>query len=61
MTDAREDARAGDPVRAPLSDQAWFWAEDRQAKEHQADEDIAAGRVRRFNTDEEFLTALRDP
>jgi AbrB family looped-hinge helix DNA binding protein len=38
--------------------QAWFWTPEWQAKEREADEDIAAGRVERFESDEEFLAAL---
>jgi hypothetical protein len=40
-------------------DQAWFWTPEWQAKEREADADIAAGRVTRFESDEEFLDALR--
>jgi hypothetical protein len=39
-------------------DQAWFWSEEWQAKEREADADEAAGRVTHYDTDEEFLTAL---
>ena len=38
--------------------QAWFWTPEWQAKEREADEDIAAGRVTRFESDEAFLAAL---
>jgi len=38
--------------------QAWFWTPEWQAKEREADEDIAAGRGERFESDEEFLAAL---
>lgn len=40
--------------------QAWFWTPEWQAGEREADEDIAAGRVERFESDEEFLAALRE-
>jgi hypothetical protein len=40
-------------------DQAWFWTPEWQAGERQADEDIVAGRLTRYGSDEEFLTALR--
>jgi AbrB family looped-hinge helix DNA binding protein len=40
--------------------QAWFWTPAWQAGEAQADADIAAGRVTRFGTDEEFLASLGD-
>ena len=62
----------GDPVEVELTDdgillrpkkvidatQAWFWTPEWQAKEREADEDLAAGRFERFNSDEEFLAAL---
>jgi hypothetical protein len=35
-------------------DQAWFWTPEWQAGEREADEDLAAGRFTRFNSDEEF-------
>lgn len=41
-------------------DQAWFWTPEWQAKEREADEDLAAGRTRVFDSDEEFLRAVRD-
>ena len=39
--------------------QAWFWTPEWQAGEREADADIAAGRVIRFDSDEEFLAYLR--
>jgi len=39
-------------------DQAWFWTRGWQAKEREAEEDIAAGRATRYESDEEFLAAL---
>jgi len=39
-------------------EQAWFWTPEWQAGEREADEDIAAGRVTRSYSDEEFLAAL---
>lgn len=39
-------------------DQAWFWTPEWQAKEAEADADMVAGRVRRFESGEEFLAAL---
>jgi len=70
----REAARLeeGDPVEVEIVDggillrpmkvidasQAWFWTPEWQAGERQADEDIAAGRVDRYESDEEFLAAL---
>ena len=46
----------GDP------DQAYFWTEEWQKGEREADEDIAAGRVRHFDSADdaiEFLRGLR--
>ena len=40
--------------------QAWFWTPEWQAGEAQADADIAAGRMTRHGTDEEFLASLGD-
>jgi len=39
-------------------EQAWFWTRDWQAKEREADDDLAAGRATSYETDEEFLVAL---
>ena len=63
---------AGDPIEVELTDdgillrplrtidptQAWFWTPEWQAKEREASADIAAGRVHRFQSGEEFLAAL---
>jgi bifunctional DNA-binding transcriptional regulator/antitoxin component of YhaV-PrlF toxin-antitoxin module len=38
--------------------QKWFWAERWQQMEREADEDIKDGRVRRFESGEEFLAHL---
>jgi hypothetical protein len=40
-------------------DQAWFWTDEWQAGEREADADIAAGRFRRFDGDEAFLDHLQ--
>jgi antitoxin PrlF len=40
--------------------QAWFWTPEWQAGEREADGDRAAGEIRRFESGEEFVTALRD-
>lgn len=43
------------------ADQWWFWTEEWQAKELEAEADIAAGRHGPvFSSGEEFLTALRE-
>src|SRR5436305_7107172 len=39
--------------------QAWFWTPEWQAREREAEEDLAAGRFTRHESDEEFLAALR--
>lgn len=39
-------------------EQAGFWTREWQAKELEADDDLAAGRVTRYESDEEFLAAL---
>lgn len=39
-------------------EQAWFWTHEWQAKEREADEDLAAGRVTHYESDREFLAAL---
>jgi bifunctional DNA-binding transcriptional regulator/antitoxin component of YhaV-PrlF toxin-antitoxin module len=46
------------PVRDP--DQAWFWTEEWQAGEREADEEIAAGRGTFYENGEAFLEALRE-
>jgi antitoxin MazE len=38
--------------------QAWFWSDRWQAMEHEASADVAAGRVRRFASGDEFLSEL---
>ena len=54
--------RDGEVVLTPAAvvprDQAWFWTEEWQAGEAEADADIATGRVTRFDTDEDFLASL---
>ena len=42
--------QAGLKPRAVPDDQAWYWAEQWQRWERQADQDIAAGRVREFRS-----------
>ena len=38
--------------------QAWFWESSWQARECEADGDLAAGRVLRHRSNDEFLKAL---
>ena len=40
------------------TNQDYFWASDWQEDEHQADEDIKAGRVKTFSTAEALITDL---
>lgn len=46
------------PVLPIPADQAWFWTDRWQQMEREADEDYAAGRAIRFDSDEAFLTYL---
>jgi hypothetical protein len=39
-------------------EQAGFWTGDWQDKEREAEDDLAAGRVTRYESDEDFLAAL---
>lgn len=39
-------------------EQAWFWTREWQEREREADEDLATGRVTRYESDDEFLAAL---
>ena len=39
-------------------EQAWFWTREWQAKEREADDDVAAGRGTTYESDDEFLAAL---
>lgn len=49
-------------IRGPIDpDQAWFWTPEWQAKEREADADIAAGRGVFFGSDEEFIAHLESP
>jgi hypothetical protein len=40
--------------------QAWFWTAEWQRGEREAAADLAAGRLDRFESDEEFLAALEE-
>lgn len=39
-------------------EQAWFWTNEWQRMEREADDDVAAGRVSRYENDADFLAAL---
>jgi hypothetical protein len=41
-------------------DQAWFWTREWQAKEREADDDLAAGRGTTFASDDELLSTLEE-
>ncbi len=43
---------------AVAEDQAWFWSEEWQAGEREAEADIAADRVKTFNSMEDLLADL---
>jgi hypothetical protein len=55
--DGRVELQAVLPIPA---DQRWFWTERWQAMEREADEDIAAGRVTRFDDVDDFIAHLRE-
>jgi hypothetical protein len=44
--------------RQPRLDQAWFWTSEWQAREREADEDLAAGRYDDFETIDDFIENL---
>jgi antitoxin PrlF len=46
------------PQKVIDATQAWFWTPAWQAGERAASEDIAAGRVETFKTDEDLLASL---
>ena len=39
-------------------EQAWFWTREWQAKEREADADLAAGQTTSYESDDKFLGAL---
>jgi AbrB family looped-hinge helix DNA binding protein len=47
------------PASLIPKDQLWFWTSEWQKKEREADEDIAAGRVKEFGSAEDLLKDLR--
>ena len=56
--EVRDDEIILRPKKVIDKSQAWFWTEEWQKKERRADEDIAAGRVKSFETVEELLADL---
>lgn len=47
-------------VSQPSLEQAWFWTEEWQAKEREADADIDSGNYEEFDTLESFISGLED-
>ena len=47
------------PMKLIDASQAWFWTPEWQEGERQADAEIAAGLGERFESDEEFIAALK--
>lgn len=47
------------PQKVIDATQAWYWTPEWQAREREADADLAAGRGKTFNSGEEFIEALR--
>ncbi len=47
------------PQKLIDSTQAWFWSQEWQAGEREADADRAAGRVQSFSSEDELIGALR--
>jgi hypothetical protein len=41
-------------------EQAWFWTHEWQTKEREAEDDRKAGRVTRYDSDDEFLAILEE-
>ena len=48
------------PMLPVPAEQRWFWTERWQAMEREADEDVAAGRVTRFDNADEFAAHLEE-
>ena len=47
------------PMALIPRDQLWYWTPEWQAKEKEADEDIAAGRVKQFKSAQKAIKALK--
>ena len=50
--------RAGLKPQRTLDDQAWYWGEQWQQWEQQADEDIVAGQVKEFGSVDDLIADL---
>jgi bifunctional DNA-binding transcriptional regulator/antitoxin component of YhaV-PrlF toxin-antitoxin module len=46
------------PTLAVPASQAWFWSDEWQRREREADADIAAGRVSRYDDVDDFVKGL---
>ena len=47
------------PQKVTDATQAWFWSPAAQQREAEAEEDVVAGRLDRFDADDELFAALR--
>jgi len=47
------------PMAVVPKDQLWYWTPEWQAKEKEADEDVAAGRIESFRSADELIRSLR--
>jgi AbrB family looped-hinge helix DNA binding protein len=56
----RDDELVLRPQKLIDRDQTWYWTPGWQAAERQADEDIKAGRVERFETADEAIAFLHE-
>lgn len=48
------------PHVAVPAEQAWFWTDEWQAREHEADSDIQAGRYTEHATSDDLMTHLQN-
>ncbi len=46
------------PKKLIEASQTWFWSDAWQSGEHEASADISAGRLTRFESDDDFLRSL---
>jgi len=53
--DSKQDKR---PERDP--DQAWYWTQEWQDAEREAEKEIKTGQVDKYETGEDFLRTLQD-
>lgn len=60
LTPATMVTAASGTEKAVPRDQAWFHTPEHQAKEAETDADKAAGRITRYDNDEDFLASFDD-